>query len=160
VYKIASQGVADGAITDADTSYQVAKQFVEQGRAGKKAKAGFYDYPDGAPKQLWPGLATVFPRADQQPTVDEVKTRLLYRQAIEAVRCFEEGVVRTKLDADLGSILGWGFPAYTGGAVSFVDFVGVETFVNTCDRLADQYGERFRPTDALRKRITESLAIA
>ncbi len=160
VYKIASQGVADGAITDADISYQVAKQFVEQGRAGKKAKAGFYDYPDGAPKQLWPGLATVFPRSDQQPTVDEVKTRLLYRQAIEAVRCFEEGVVRTKLDADLGSILGWGFPAYTGGAVSFVDFVGVETFVNTFDRLADQYGERFRLTDALRKRITESLAIA
>lgn len=160
VYKIASQGVADGAITDADTSYQVAKQFVEQGRAGKKAKAGFYDYPDGALKQLWPGLATVFPRSDQQPTVDEVKTRLLYRQAIEAVRCFEEGVVRTKLDADLGSILGWGFPAYSGGAVSFVDFVGVETFVNTCDRLADQYGERFRPTDALRKRINESLAIA
>jgi 3-hydroxyacyl-CoA dehydrogenase/enoyl-CoA hydratase/3-hydroxybutyryl-CoA epimerase len=159
VYKIASQGVADSVITTDDTSYQVARQFVEKGRSGKKAKAGFYDYPDGAPKQLWPGLADVFPRADQQPSVDEVKTRLLYRQAIEAVRCLEEGVVRTQLDADLGSILGWGFPAYTGGAVSFVDFVGVDTFINTCNRLADQYGERFRPTNTLRRRITESLTV-
>ena len=90
--------------------------------------------------------------SEQQPTLDEVKTRLLYRQAIEAVRCFEEGVVRTKLDADLGSILGWGFPAYTGGAISFVDFVGVETFVSTLDRLADTYGERFRPPEKLRQR--------
>ncbi len=90
--------------------------------------------------------------AENQPTLDEVKTRLLYRQAIEAIRCLEENVVRTKLDADIGSILGWGFPAYTGGAVSFVDFVGLATFITTCDRLADAYGERFRPGTALRER--------
>lgn len=157
VYKISGQGIKNGALNQDDTSYQVAKKFVELGRLGKKAKAGFYDYPSGdgaekGQKTLWLGLAELFPVSEQQPTLDEVKTRLLYRQAIEAVRCFEENVVRTKLDADLGSILGWGFPAYTGGALSFVDFVGVETFVKTCDRLADQYGERFRPTEKLRER--------
>ncbi|WP_373514917.1 hypothetical protein, partial [Persicitalea sp.] len=69
------------------------------------------------------------------------------RQALEAVRCFEEGVIRTKLDADLGSILAWGFPAYTGGTLSFVDFVGgKEAFERECNRLADAYGERFRPS--------------
>ncbi len=86
-----------------------------------------------------------------QLTLEEIKTRLLYRQAMEAVRCFEMNVVSTKLEADLGSILGWGFPTYTGGALSFVHFVGLETFVNTSDRLADTYGERFRPTDKLRE---------
>ncbi|WP_288425519.1 3-hydroxyacyl-CoA dehydrogenase NAD-binding domain-containing protein [uncultured Spirosoma sp.] len=159
VYKIAGQGVRDGAITDDDTSYQVAKQFVDAGRLGRKAKAGFYDYLENGPKQLWPGLSELFVRAANQPTVEEVKTRLLYRQAIEAARCFEEGVVRTKLDADLGSILGWGFPAYTGGALSFIDFVGPDAFVRTCDRLADQYGERFRPTEALRRRVAEPVAV-
>lgn len=153
VYKIAGQGIIDGAVREDDTSYQVAKQFVELGRLGKKTKAGFYDYNDDRSKKLWPRLPDLFPRAEQQPTLDEVKTRLLYRQAIEAVRCFEENVVRTKLDADLGSILAWGFPAYTGGALSFVDFVGIDTFVTTLDRLADQYGERFRPTAQLRERI-------
>ncbi|MBD2751754.1 3-hydroxyacyl-CoA dehydrogenase NAD-binding domain-containing protein [Spirosoma validum] len=153
VYKISSQGVNDGVVSQDDTSYQMAKQFVELGRLGKKAKAGFYEYPADAPKHLWPGLRDLFPLSVNQPTLDEVKTRLLYRQAIEAVRCFEENVVRTKLDADLGSILGWGFPAYTGGALSFVDFVGIDTFVKTCDRLADTYGERFRPTKKLRELV-------
>lgn len=151
VYKIAGQGIKDGAIPEDDTSYTVARQFVELGRLGKKSKAGFYEYAGDRSKKLWPGLQDLFPLADRQPTLDEVKTRLLFRQAIEAVRCFEENVVRTKLDADLGSILGWGFPAYTGGALSFVDFVGIETFVKTLDRLADQHGERFRPTATLRE---------
>ncbi|CAN5674767.1 3-hydroxyacyl-CoA dehydrogenase NAD-binding domain-containing protein [soil metagenome] len=153
VYKIAHQGINDGVLRNDDTSYQVARQFVELGRFGKKSKAGFYDYADDRSKKLWAGLRDLFPQADRQPTLDEVKTRLLYRQAIEAVRCFEENVVRTKLDADLGSILGWGFPAYTGGALSFVDFVGVDTFVKTLDRLADTYGERFRPTERLREQV-------
>ena len=159
VYKIAGQGINDGAIREDDTSYQVSKQFVNLGRLGKKTKAGFYDYLDDRSKKLWPGLQDLFPQAAQQPTLNEVKTRLLYRQAIEAVRCFEENVVRTKLDADLGSILAWGFPAYTGGAVSFVDFVGVETFVSTLDRLADQYGERFRPTEKLRERAANQMGV-
>ncbi len=151
VYKISGQAVKDGVLTETDTSYQIGKQFTEMGRLGKKSKAGFYDYPEGGQKQLWAGLAELFPLAQQQPTLAEVKTRLLYRQALETVRCYEEGVIRTKLDADLGSILAWGFPAYTGGALSFVDFVGIKIFVSTLDRLADAYGERFHPTQKLRE---------
>lgn len=152
VYKIAGQAVNDGDLADTDTSFQIGKQFTTMGRLGKKAKAGFYVYPEGSPKHLWEGLSDLFPLATVQPCVSEVKDRLLYRQALETVRCYEEGVIRTPLDANLGSILAWGFPAYTGGTLSFVDFVGVETFVKNCDRLVDSYGERFRPTDKLRER--------
>ena len=149
VYRIASQSIADGALTEEDTSYQISKKFVEMGRMGKKSKAGFYEYPENETKYPWPGLTEMFPLADPQPDVEEVKKRLLYRQALEAVRCFEEGVIRTKLDADLGSILAWGFPAYTGGTLSFVDFVGgKQAFEQECNRLADAYGERFRPVAA------------
>jgi 3-hydroxyacyl-CoA dehydrogenase / enoyl-CoA hydratase / 3-hydroxybutyryl-CoA epimerase len=158
--KIMTESINAGLMPDTDATYLMVKQFNELGRIGKKAKAGFYDYPaDGSPKHLWPGLAELFPVVADQPALAEVKTRLLYRQAIEAVRCFEEGVIRTKLDADLGSILAWGFPAYTGGALSFVDFVGIETFVATCDRLSDQYGDRFRPTAGLRARVEKVSAL-
>lgn len=154
--KVMIESIKAGVMSTDEPTYVMVKKFNELGRIGKKARAGFYDYPaegaQGAQKQLWPGLSELFPVSEQQPTLDEVKTRLLYRQAIEAVRCFEENVVRTKLDGDLGSILAWGFPAYTGGALSFVDFVGIDTFVQTLDRLADQYGERFRPTEKLRER--------
>ncbi|MBO0937997.1 enoyl-CoA hydratase/isomerase family protein [Fibrella sp. HMF5335] len=150
--KVMTESVKAGALSANEPIYQMVQKFNEMGRIGKKAKAGFYDYPEDGKKALWPGLADLYPVSAEQPSLDEVKTRLLYRQAIEAVRCFEEGVIRTKLDADLGSILAWGFPAYTGGALSFVDFVGIDTFVQTLDRLADQYGGRFRPTAKLRER--------
>ena len=154
--KVMTESIKAGVMSANEPTYQMVQKMNEIGRIGKKAKAGFYDYPEGATsvggqKTLWPGLNELYPVSEDQPNRAEVKTRLLYRQAIEAVRCFEEGVVRTKLDGDLGSILAWGFPAYTGGALSFVDFVGVETFVQTCDRLADAYGERFRPTEKLRE---------
>jgi 3-hydroxyacyl-CoA dehydrogenase / enoyl-CoA hydratase / 3-hydroxybutyryl-CoA epimerase len=155
--KVMTEYVRAGAMQEDEPTYRMVKQLNELGRIGKKARAGFYDYPDeaastGGKKTLWPGLTDLYPVAEQQPSVAEVKTRLLYRQAIEAVRCFEEGVIRTELDANLGSILAWGFPAYTGGALAFVDFVGVGTFVQTLDRLADAYGDRFRPTEKLRQR--------
>ena len=155
ISKISGQSIHDGVMNEDDTAYQVAGKFVALGRLGKKSKAGFYDYPEGEKKYLWPGLSEIFPLADQQPSVDEVKKRLLYRQVIETVRCFEEGVIRTQLDADIGSILGWGFPAYTGGTLSFVDFVGITTFVQEADRLADAYGERFRPTQNLRDKAEQ-----
>ncbi|GAB2786120.1 3-hydroxyacyl-CoA dehydrogenase NAD-binding domain-containing protein [Rhabdobacter roseus] len=151
VYKIAQQALQDGASTEADTSYQLSKQLVELNRLGRKNGAGFYEYPAEGKKYLWPGLAELFPVAASQPSLDEVKQRLLYRQALEAVRCYEEGVIRTPLDADLGSILGWGFPAYTGGALSFVEYLGTSAFVQQANALADRHGERFRPTEGLRK---------
>ena len=150
--KVMTASIEAGTLPADEPTYELVQKMNELGRIGKKAKAGFYEYPeDGGQKTLWSGLSDLFPVSDNQPSLNEVKTRLLYRQAIEAVRCFEENVVRTKLDGDLGSILAWGFPAYTGGALSFVDFVGVDTFVQTLDRLTEQYGDRFRPTEKLRE---------
>lgn len=149
-YKIAQAAVDEGLLSPDDTTYQVSKQFTEMGRLGKKAKAGFYTYPENGKKYLWEGLADIFPLKEEQLGVEEIKKRLLYRQALETVKCVEEGVIRKYLDADLGSIFAWGFPAYLGGALSFVDTVGIKTFVAEADRLADTYGERFRPTEKLR----------
>ncbi|WP_232830574.1 3-hydroxyacyl-CoA dehydrogenase NAD-binding domain-containing protein, partial [Oceanicella sp. SM1341] len=120
------------------------------GRPGRKARAGFYDYPAGAAKRLWPGLAEVFPAAAPQPGVEEIGTRLLAIQALDAARCLEEGVVARAEDADLGAVLGVGFPSWTGGPLSYIDMTGAEAFVATCDQLAARHGARFRPSAALR----------
>lgn len=149
-YKIAKEAVENGILSATDTAYQVSKQFTEMGRLGKKAKAGFYTYPENGKKYLWEGLGDIFPLKEEQLAVEEIKKRLLYRQALETVKCVEEGVIRKYLDADLGSIFAWGFPTYLGGTLSFVDTVGIKIFVAEADRLADTYGERFRPTEKLR----------
>ena len=112
---------------------------------------GFYEYPEGGRKYLWPGLKDLYPLADTQPAPDEVRNRLLYAQAIETVRCMDEGVVTNPADADIGSIFGWGFPPYTGGTLSFIETVGLAAFVEEADRLAATYGERFAVPDSLRE---------
>jgi 3-hydroxyacyl-CoA dehydrogenase/enoyl-CoA hydratase/3-hydroxybutyryl-CoA epimerase len=127
----------------------------ELGRFGRKNGKGFYDYPaDQSPKRLWSGLSDLVPVrvSETDPAmVEELKTRLLYRQAVEAARCMAEGVVTDPRDADVGAILGWGFAPWTGGPLSLIEGVGVRRFVETCDRLADSYGERFRVPSALRE---------
>lgn len=150
-YKVNKQAQEDlGDNYEAPISWSVLRHFVEDlKRPGRKGGAGFYEYPEGGRKQLWPGLRKEYPLAAEQPSVEEVKTRLLYIQALETARCFEEGVVTSAAEADLGSVLGWGFPAYTGGTLSFIDTVGLETFVAECKRLAKHYGPRFKPTRAL-----------
>ena len=123
----------------------------ELGRLGRKAGKGFYDYPADGKKHLWPGISTLAARAKEQPGVDELKTRLLYIQALEAARCYEEKVVTDPADADIGAILGWGFAPWTGGPLSLIDTVGAAEFVKTCDRLAQAYGPRFAPNAQLRE---------
>lgn len=108
-YKVSGSAVKDGVLSENDNTYQVSKKFTEMGRLGKKAKAGFYEYPDSGTKYLWEGLAEMFPIAANQPSLDEVKKRLLYRQAIETVRCYEEGVIRTKFRRRLRLYIGMGF---------------------------------------------------
>jgi 3-hydroxyacyl-CoA dehydrogenase/enoyl-CoA hydratase/3-hydroxybutyryl-CoA epimerase len=145
--KISKQAINDGVLGEDDPTYQVTRMMVEElGRSGKKNKKGFYEYPADGKKYLWEGLAAHFPVKENQPEIEEVKKRLLYRQVVEAIRCMDEGVLTSKLDANIGSILAWGFPAYAGGTLNFPDFVGVDTFLKECDRLADTYGERFRLT--------------
>jgi 3-hydroxyacyl-CoA dehydrogenase/enoyl-CoA hydratase/3-hydroxybutyryl-CoA epimerase len=132
-------------------------KFVEDlKRLGRKSGAGFYDYPAGAKKHLWPGLKNVYPPAAVQPSVEEVQKRLMYIQALETTRCMEEDVVTTAAEADLGSILGWGFPAWTGGTLSFIDTIGIQQFVADCDRLAKRYGKRFKPSRWLRERAARN----
>jgi len=134
-------------------SWKVLRHFVEDlKRLGRKSGGGFYDYPPDGRKRLWPGLRTEYPPAAEQPPVAEIRTRLLYIQALETVRCFEEGVLTSAAEADLGSVLGWGFPAYTGGTLSFIDTVGVAAFVAECQRLAQHHGERFKPPRGLLER--------
>lgn len=131
----------------------IKKMVVDLGRFGRKNGKGFYDYPADGPKRLWPGVAELvnIEVTESSPElVEEIRTRLLYRQAVEAARCFEEGVVTDPRDADVGSILGWGFAPWTGGPVSLIDSVGVAKFVERCDTLAQKYGARFAPPQLLR----------
>jgi 3-hydroxyacyl-CoA dehydrogenase / enoyl-CoA hydratase / 3-hydroxybutyryl-CoA epimerase len=121
-------------------------------RLGKRFGAGFYEYPEGGRKHLWPGLADTYPPAATQPDVDAVKARLLYIQSLETARCLEEGVVTEPADADVGSIFGWGFPAWTGGTASLIDTVGMAAFLADCDRMADACGEHYRASEWLRSR--------
>jgi 3-hydroxyacyl-CoA dehydrogenase/enoyl-CoA hydratase/3-hydroxybutyryl-CoA epimerase len=150
-YKVMSQSREDlGAKYREPKSWPVVRRFVEDlKRLGRKSGSGFYDYPSDGKKRLWVGLTQEFKPLETQPSIDELKTRLLYIQALEAARCHEEGVLRSVHEADLGSILGWGFPAYTGGTLSFIDTVGPAAFVAECKRLAKRHGERFKPTKGL-----------
>lgn len=114
-------------------------------RPGKAAGGGFYDYPAAGQKHLWPELKTRFEKADGQISPKDVRDRLLFIQAIETVRCVEEGVLTSTADANVGSIFGIGFAAWTGGALQFINQYGVKDFVARAQYLAEQYGERFTP---------------
>lgn len=122
------------------------------GRLGRKSGGGFYDFPQGGRKRLWSGLAGHFPVKAEQPAVEDVKNRLLYIQALESARCIEEGVITNPADADVGAILGLGFPSWAGGPLSFIDTVGIKAFVAECQRLAALHGARFQPSGWLIKR--------
>jgi len=135
----------------ATSADDVIRHFVEDlDRKGKRFGKGFYEYPQGQKKHLWPGLAEHYPLASAQPDPGEIRKRILYVQAIETVRCMEEGVVMHPADADIGSIFGWGFPPYTGGTISFIETEGLEQFVAEADRLAESYGPRFAVPERLR----------
>jgi 3-hydroxyacyl-CoA dehydrogenase/enoyl-CoA hydratase/3-hydroxybutyryl-CoA epimerase len=134
-------------------AYEVMRRMLEElKRPGKRYGKGFYEYPEGGKKRLWPGLEQAFPPALAQPSLAQVKTRLLYIQALETARCLEEGVLTHPADADVGSLLAWGFPAWTGGPLSLIETVGIREFVATCDELAASAGPRYAPSNALRDR--------
>lgn len=122
-----------------------------EGRLGRKNKKGFYDYPDGAPKRLWPGLKALQPKTLDPETVDvaELKHRFLVVQALEAARTVGEGVITDPREADVGSILGFGFAPFTGGALSYIDFMGPAVFVALARSLEARHGPRFSVPDSL-----------
>jgi 3-hydroxyacyl-CoA dehydrogenase / enoyl-CoA hydratase / 3-hydroxybutyryl-CoA epimerase len=127
------------------------------GRSGKAAGAGFFDYADGKRTGLWPGVYEQFVVDGKQIPFEDMKERLLFAEALEAVRCVAEGVIRSAADANIGSIFGIGFPAWTGGVLQYVNQYdgGVAGFVARAEKLAAQYDERFRPPDLL-QRMAES----
>jgi 3-hydroxyacyl-CoA dehydrogenase/enoyl-CoA hydratase/3-hydroxybutyryl-CoA epimerase len=122
----------------------VVRQLCEIGRIGKKAGRGFYDYGDDG-KRLWPELTTLYPPAATQPPQRELIDRLMFAQANEAARCFEEGVLRSVADANIGSIFGWGFAPFHGGALQFINAMGAAAFVARARELAAKHGPRFEP---------------
>ncbi|MBC7482307.1 MAG: enoyl-CoA hydratase/isomerase family protein [Rhizobacter sp.] len=115
-------------------------------RPGRAGGGGFYDYPKGEAKRLWPELKALFERADvaqNPPSIDSLKQRLLYRQAIETARCVAERVLTSVADANIGPIFGIGFPAWTGGAMQFIESEGRARFIANADALAERHGARF-----------------
>ncbi|GAA1354669.1 3-hydroxyacyl-CoA dehydrogenase NAD-binding domain-containing protein [Saccharothrix algeriensis] len=156
--KIREQALADdptaaGALGD-HPAFAVLEELVALGRTGKSGGAGFYEYPEGGRKFLWPGLAR-YARDDAGVTERDVEDRLLFVQSLETVRCLDEGVLTSVGDANVGSVFGFGFAPWSGGTLQFINSYGLTGFVERADYLADTYGERFRPPASLRERAAK-----
>ena len=130
-------------------------------RGGKALGAGFYEYPkDGGKKYLWPELRKIFLKPGVEIPYEDVRDRMLYIQSLETIRCLEERVLESVRDANIGSIFGFGFPGWTGGAIQFVNHVGVRKFAERAEELRQRYGERFAPPALLLEHAGSSKAFS
>ena len=152
-WKILKATEADlgGAAVDRGQKALLAEMVEKRSRFGRKNGKGFYDYPQNGPKRLWPGLADLQPNKlnIDDIDIDLLKQRLLAIQALESARCVEEKVITDVREADVGSILGFGFAPFTGGTISYIDGMSVKNFVKLCCDLACTCGERFEPSKLL-----------
>jgi 3-hydroxyacyl-CoA dehydrogenase / enoyl-CoA hydratase / 3-hydroxybutyryl-CoA epimerase len=156
---------AEGGVWQDRPSFQIVDEMLEAGRGGKLAGAGYYDYVDGKRTGLWKGLKEMFPEIDDPASISlsDLEERMLFIESIEAVKCLDEGVIESVADANIGSIFGIGFPAWTGGVLQYVNGyqrpashpqsadgqVGPAAFVARARELAERYGERFEPPASL-----------
>ncbi|MBI57611.1 MULTISPECIES: 3-hydroxyacyl-CoA dehydrogenase NAD-binding domain-containing protein [Spongiibacter] len=132
-------------------SYRLSKRLIdEHGRGGRFHGGGYYDYPAGGEKALWPEIYNWFYNPEVNLPVEDVKDRLLFRQVVESLRCYEEGVLNNVADANIGSIMGIGFPPHTGGVLQYVNTYGVKAFAQRLAELEDRYGERFAVPQVLK----------
>jgi 3-hydroxyacyl-CoA dehydrogenase/enoyl-CoA hydratase/3-hydroxybutyryl-CoA epimerase len=164
VHKIGQQTRADlgSAYVERAADRVAAKMAAELGRLGRKSGAGFYDYPADGAKRLWPGLRQQFPQQVPAGTqsagagdtatmpLEEIIERLILVQSVETARCLEEKVLRAPIDADVGAILGWGYPPFRGGPVGWLHTLGLPVAVAALDRLAAKHGPRFAAPQSLR----------
>lgn len=139
------------------TTEKVVNKMIEAGRPSKLKGAGFYEYVDGKRGSISPVVGELFPLAEEQYPLQDMRDRMMFREAIETAKTFEEGVVTSAAHANIGSIFGIGFPPMTGGAAQFITgydaadgSYGIEAFLKRADELADKYGEQLRPTQYLR----------
>lgn len=125
------------------------------GRTGKKEGKGFYDYPKEDKKSIWKEWSKIYP---PQTNFDEeeVGKRLLFAMVIDSYKCLDSGVLQEPKDADVGSILGLGFPIHTGGVMSYIDYIGAKEFALYSEKLEDKYGERFKLPESLKERIKKA----
>ncbi|WJG10658.1 3-hydroxyacyl-CoA dehydrogenase NAD-binding domain-containing protein [Aliiglaciecola sp. LCG003] len=160
--KIKRQNIADfnaeGKQYPGHPSDKVVDRMLELERPGKVAQAGFYDYPSQGGKHLWTGLSQ-FTKSDLQVPLQDIKERLLFIMAIETVRCLQEHVLTSSVDANIGSIFGIGYPPWTGGCIQFINQYGIASFIRRAQQFCDTYGERFAPPQLLidKAQLGESL---
>ena len=133
-------------------SNAVVDWMVENGRTAKKDGKGFYDYDEnGKRTQLWPGLREHFKSGTTEIPLEDMKERMLFAESLETVKCFDEGVLTSVEDANIGSIFGIGFPAWTGGVIQYINGYegGLPGFVARAKELAGKYGKHFEPPASL-----------
>jgi 3-hydroxyacyl-CoA dehydrogenase / enoyl-CoA hydratase / 3-hydroxybutyryl-CoA epimerase len=143
----------DGIVVPEHPGTQVVTTMIEEGRPGRLRGKGFYDYDEnGGRGALWPGLKDLFPPKDVPADIEDLKDRYLFIEALETAKCFEERVIESAAAANIGSIMGIGYPALTGGTVQFMQGYdgptgqGLKAFIARAHELADTYGDRFTPT--------------
>ncbi len=141
-------GISDGYPADDSSSCVVGHKMVALDRGGRHYGGGFYEYAEDGSKQLWSGLIQ-FKERELAISVQDAQDRLLYRQAIEALRCLHESVLNTENEGNIGSIFAIGFPAHTGGALQYIRGIGLKRFREKANQLAEEYGKRFEVSEDL-----------
>ncbi|KZS81487.1 3-hydroxyacyl-CoA dehydrogenase NAD-binding domain-containing protein [Mycobacterium persicum] len=150
------KGVEDaGGTYEPHPAEAVVEKMIELGRSGRLKGAGFYEYVDGKRTGLWPGLRETFKSGTSAPPLQDMIDRMLFAEALETQKCLDEGVLTSTADANIGSIMGIGYPPWTGGSAQFIvgyqgpAGIGKEAFVTRAKELAAKYGDRFLPPDSL-----------
>jgi 3-hydroxyacyl-CoA dehydrogenase/enoyl-CoA hydratase/3-hydroxybutyryl-CoA epimerase len=142
---------AGGTWVDHPADAVIDRMVEEFDRKGRSTGSGFYDYAEGKRTALWPGVAEHFTKPGTEIPFTDMQERMLFAEALETVKCFDEGVLRSIPDANIGSIFGIGFPAWTGGVIQYINQYegGLAGFVARSKELAKRYGDRFTPPQSL-----------